>query len=122
MSTHAVFKTEDPSLHYDITSKYKLGSGGFAKVFRVMRKSDRKSFALKFIQNLKDEREKQLMFNEVALMNMCQDNDFVLTIYDQYEYKGCLWIFVEIMDDALTPVIARMRTQYSENVCKYILR
>lgn len=64
---------------------------------------------MKFIQNLKDEREKQLMFNEVALMNMCQDNDFVLTIYDQYEYKECLWIFVEIMDDALTPVIARMR-------------
>jgi len=58
---------------------------------------------------LKDEREKQLMFNEVALMNMCQDNDFVLTIYDQYEYKDCLWIFVEIMDDALTSVIARMR-------------
>lgn len=62
------------------------------------------------------------MFNEVALMNMCAGNDFVLTIYDQYEYKGCLWIFVEIMDDALTPVIARMRTQYSENACKYILR
>ena len=50
------------------------------------------------------------MFNEVALMNMCQENDFVLTIYDQYEYKGCLWIFVEIMDDALTSVIARMRS------------
>ena len=45
-----------------------------------------------------------------------------MTIYDQYEYKGCLWIFVEIMDDALTPVIARMRTHYSENACKYILR
>ena len=82
LSTHAHFKTEDPSLYYDITSKYKLGSGGFAKVFKVMRKSDNKSFALKFIQNLKDEREKQLMYNEVALMNMCAENDFVLQIYD----------------------------------------
>ena len=69
-------------MHYDITSRYKLGSGGFAKVFRVLRKSDNQAFALKFIQNLKDEREKQLMYNEVALMNMCQENDFVLTIYD----------------------------------------
>ena len=62
------------------------------------------------------------MYNEVALMNMCQENDFVLTIYDQYDFKGCLWIFVEIMGDALTPLIARMRPQYSENSVKYILR
>ena len=38
--TFAQFKTEDPSTHYDITSRYKLGSGGFAKVFKVLRKSD----------------------------------------------------------------------------------
>jgi serine/threonine protein kinase len=91
-------------------------------VFKVMRKSDGKVIALKFIQNLKDEREKQLMYNEVALMNMCAENDFVLTLYDHYEYKGCLWIFVEIMDDALTPVIEKMHNVYSENCCKYILR
>ena len=62
------------------------------------------------------------MYNEVALMNMCEGNDFVLKIFEQYEYKGCLWIFVEIMDDALTAFISRMRNSYSENVCKYILR
>lgn len=62
------------------------------------------------------------MFNEVALMNMCAGNDFVLRIYDQFNYKECLWIFLEIMDDALTPVIARMRNVYSENCCKYILK
>jgi len=62
------------------------------------------------------------MYNEVALMNMCEGNDFVLHIYEQYEYKGCLWIFVEIMDDALTSFISRMRSGYSENVCKYVLR
>ena len=62
------------------------------------------------------------MYNEVALMNMCAENDFVLKIYEQYEYKSCLWIFVEIMDDALTPVIARMRNNYSENAIKYVLR
>lgn len=122
LSRYAIFKTDDPSAAYDITSKYKLGSGGFAKVFKVLRKSDGKVIALKFIQNLKDEREKQLMYNEVALMNMCRENDFVLTIYEQYEYKDCLWIFVEIMDDALTSIIQRMRSSYSENVCKYILR
>ena len=87
-----------------------------------MRKRDNLVLALKFIQNLKDEREKQLMFNEVALMNMCSDNDFVVKIYEQYEYQGCLWIFLEIMDDALTQIINKMRDAYSENVCKFILR
>lgn len=49
LNQHAQFREEDPSNHYDITSKYKLGSGGFAKVFRVVRKSDQKVLALKFI-------------------------------------------------------------------------
>ena len=35
LNAHANFKTEDPSQYYDITSKYKLGIGGFAKVFKV---------------------------------------------------------------------------------------
>ena len=49
LTTFADFKNEDPSQHYDITSKYKLGSGGFAKVFKVMRKRDGQVIALKFI-------------------------------------------------------------------------
>ena len=48
------------------------------------------------------------MYNEVGLMNMCKNNNIVLEVYDAYEYQKCLWIFVEIMDDALTAVIARM--------------
>ena len=35
LNEHANFKTDDPSAFYDITSKYKLGIGGFAKVFKV---------------------------------------------------------------------------------------
>ncbi len=34
---HATFKTTDPSNEYDITSRHKLGIGGFAKVFKVVR-------------------------------------------------------------------------------------
>lgn len=46
----------------------------------------------------------------------------MLEVLDAYEYRGCLWIFVEIMDDALTPIIAKMHTTYSENCCAYVLR
>ena len=62
------------------------------------------------------------MYNEVGLMNMCKNNKIVLEVLDAYEYKSCLWIFVEIMDDALTPLIARMHTTYSENCCRYVIR
>ena len=50
LEEHATFDTSDPSLKYDITSKHKLGIGGFAKVFRVIRRSDGLNCALKFIQ------------------------------------------------------------------------
>ena len=50
LEEHATFDTSDPSLKYDITSKHKLGIGGFAKVFRVIRRSDGLNCALKFIE------------------------------------------------------------------------
>ena len=121
LNTFANFKTEDPSQFYDITSKYKLGIGGFAKVFKVQRKTDGMVCALKFVEP-KDNREKMLMYNEVALMNMCKGNDYVLEVYESFDFRNRLWIFVELMDFALTPVIEVMQNTYSENACKYILR
>ena len=121
LNAHANFKSEDPSQFYDITSKYKLGIGGFAKVFKVQRKTDGMVCALKFVEP-KDNREKMLMYNEVALMNMCKGTDFVLEVYESFDYRNRLWIFVELMDFALTPIIEVMQNSYSENCCKYILR
>ena len=65
--------------------------------------------------------EKTLMKNEVALMNMCKGSEFVLELYDSYDFKDRLWIFCELMDYALTPIVMKMKDTYSENVCKYIL-
>lgn len=121
LSQYADFKTEDPSAYYDITSKYKLGIGGFAKVFKVQRKADGMVCALKFVEP-KDNREKMLMYNEVALMNMCKGTDFVLEVHESFDYRSRLWIFVELMDFALTPIIEVMQNTYTENCCKYILR
>ncbi len=41
LAEHANFLTTDPSDKYDITSRHKLGIGGFAKVFRVVRREDK---------------------------------------------------------------------------------
>ena len=63
-----------------------------------------------------------MMRNEVALMNKFRDDEIVLEIFDQYEYRDRLWIFVELMEDAMTPIIANLKTDYPENACKYIMR
>ena len=97
-----------------------MGSGGFAKVFKVMRREDKAECALKFIET-QSNKEKMLMKNEVGLMNMCKGSDFVLELFDAYDFKDRLWIFCELMDFALTPLIHKMKENYSENVCKYIL-
>ena len=52
---------------------------------------------------------------------MCKGTDLVLEVYECFDYRDKLWIFVELMDFALTPIIEEMETRYSENVCKYVL-
>lgn len=55
-------------------------------------------------------------------MRMCDENDSVLRCIEAYDFKNRLWIFVEIMDDALTGFIETLHNSYSENVCKYLLK
>jgi serine/threonine protein kinase len=43
-----VFKREDPSQYYE--PMHKMGSGGFAQVFKVKRNSDGKFMALKLME------------------------------------------------------------------------
>lgn len=101
--------------------KGKLGQGGFAKVFKVQRKSDGFVCALKFVEP-KNEKERNIILNEVGLMQMCTDNNLMLKIIEAYDFKDRLWIFVELMDDAMTAYVQNWHKSYSENICKYVLR
>ena len=60
--------------------------------------------------------------NEVGVMRMCADNQGVLKVIEAYDYKQRLWIFVELMDDALTSYVQTLHKSYSENIVKYVLR
>ena len=67
------------------------------------------------------------MFNEVALMRMCGgENGTCLNVIDAYDDdRGILWIFVELMDNAITPLIKSMRGReefYTENGLKWTCR
>lgn len=95
-------------------------------MYRVQRKADKKQFALKFCTPGNDE-DRDLMINEVALMRMCSGtNGFCLNVEEAYaDPRGILWIFVQLMDNAVTPLITNMRGReeyYTENALKWVLR
>ena len=100
----AEIQTTDPSKDFDITHNHKIGTGGFGKVFKVKRRSDDKVCALKFC-NPRSEQEKNLLINEIGLMNHCRNNENVLKIFKSYDYRDRIWIFLELMDVDLTSFI-----------------
>lgn len=110
---------DDPSKYYDIIGK--LGEGGFAKVFKVKRKVDGMICALKFVEP-KSDSERNIILNEIGIMRMSDQNTGVLKVIEAFDYKNRVWIFIEIMDDALTSYVQTFYKTYSENVVKYVLR
>ena len=61
----AEIKEENPSKYYKVVGKE--GVGGFARVFRVEKISDKKLFALKFIEP-KSKAERKSIMNEIGIM------------------------------------------------------
>lgn len=41
---------------------------------------------------------------------------------EAYDFKNRLWIFVELMDDALTSYVQTLYESYSEDVVRYVLK
>lgn len=69
LDVYSQLETADPSKYYDIIGK--LGTGGFAKVFKVKRKLDGMVCALKFVEP-KNETERRVVINEIGVMRMCE--------------------------------------------------
>lgn len=67
------------------------------------------------------EDDRTMVINEIGLMNKCCVHDTVLKIYNSYDYRDRIWIFLEIMDCSLLDIIEVYKDKYNENVIKYIL-
>jgi serine/threonine protein kinase len=89
-------------------------------VFKVKRKKDGLVCALKFVEP-KTVSERNIIINEIGVMRICEENQGVLKVIEAYDFKSRLWIFVELMDDALTSFVQTEHASYSENICKYVL-
>ncbi len=90
-------------------------------MFKVKRKTDGLICALKFVEP-KNDNEREIIINEVGVMRMCEQNQGILKVIEAYDFKSRLWIFVELMDDALTSYVQTLNKTYSENVVKYVLK
>jgi serine/threonine protein kinase len=112
-----VFKREDPSQYYE--PMHKMGSGGFAQVFKVKRNSDGKFMALKLMEP-RNQKERDMMLNECALMQM-NKGETIINCIEAFIFKERYWIILEIMEGALTDILIALNTNYSENFCKYVL-
>ena len=56
-------------------------------------------------------------------MKICSAEDSILACTDAYDWKGKIWIFVELMDGgALTDMVVEYAGKLPENICVYILR
>jgi len=86
----------------------------------VKRKSDGFICALKFVEP-KNDKERNIIINEIGLMYMCNENNLMLKVFEAYNYKDRLWIMCELMDDALTAYVQNWYKNYTENICKYVL-
>lgn len=58
---------------------------------------------------------------EVGIMQLAGDNDMILRSYEAFEFKKYLWIFLELMDGALTTIIDERRGQYDERFIKFVM-
>lgn len=113
------FKTEDPRSYYEVVSQ--IGVGGFSAVYQVKEKNGTNIYALKYITP-KNENEKKIFRNEIALMMECKDTDYVLNYKEAYWFRDKIWIIIELMDGgALTPMLEEMKGDYSEDFCRYVL-
>jgi serine/threonine protein kinase len=113
------FKTSDPRENYEVVSQ--IGVGGFSAVYQVKEKSTGNIFALKYITP-KNENEKKIFRNEIALMMECRDSEFVLNYREAYWFRDKIWIIIELMDGgALTPMLEELKGDYSEDFCRYVL-
>ena len=112
LNESTIIKNEDPSQYYEIINK--IAVGGFAKVFKVRRKSDGHICALKYTEP-KNENERKMLINEIGLMQICQDDSEIIQCLEAFDFKKRLWIFLEYLDGgALTNFVEDMEGNISE--------
>ena len=87
--------SENPSKYYKFSDE--LGKGANCKVYIATdRKDKKKAFAVRIIK-IRDEKKLEKIKREIAVMNMCI-NENIVSYYFSYYYKNLLFMFIEYMN------------------------
>jgi p21-activated kinase 1 len=114
-------KKENPQDIYEVGEV--LGEGGYACVAFVTRKSDGHKFAMKIVNyHAMDFSAKEMenMHNEIGILQV-HKADHICYCVEAYDWKKSAWLILELMEDNVTSFFD-VEVDYSENVCKYIMR
>lgn len=98
-----------------------LGEGGFGKVYKWVRISDKEVYAMKHI-DITCAKQKIYIGNEITIMKS-MDHKNIVKLYDTYLYKGRIFLFMEYLDGGcLTPIVENYNLKIPENVIAFILK
>jgi serine/threonine protein kinase len=121
LTNQTVLKKENPQDTYEVGDV--LGEGGYACVAFVTRKSDGHKFAMKIVNyHAMDFSAKEMenMHNEIGILQV-HKADHICFCVEAYDWKKSAWLILELMEDNITSFFD-VEVDYSENVCKYIMR
>ena len=82
----SVPKEGNDAYFYKPNKDHLIGKGGFANIFRAVRKHDQKEFAIKrskYALEILDEKEKQAAFEEIRLMKE-NPHPFIVKVIDDF--------------------------------------
>ena len=133
-----IVKNEDYSKYYD--KKEKLGKGGFASVFRVVKKNTKEEKAIKIIDkqrirndylndnfhSMSEEEMKVIigkLINEIKIMKIIKDNNNENTVqyYECFETTNEFSIIMELCDKNLTKVFTEREETFNFEEIKELL-
>lgn len=87
-------------------------------MFKVKRKVDDSFCALKLMEP-RNQKERDMMLNEVALMQ-ANKGETIVNCIEAFIFRDRYWIILEIMDSSLTDLLVARNTDYPENFCRYV--